>query len=134
MMRRGRLRWHGHVDRKDDGDYVKSFTRLVLEREVPIGRRRKTWQNTVSADILKIDSRDVHDQKKWRALGRRKVSPASALKRRRRMHISTCLVMCVCACVFRCILHASVCLGAFCMSIQSAGSRREQENNNNNNK
>ena len=31
VMRRGRLRWHGNVERKDDADYVKTCTRLVVE-------------------------------------------------------------------------------------------------------
>ena len=39
VMRRGRLRWHGRVERKDDADYdVTTYTRLV------VGRPRNTWQ------------------------------------------------------------------------------------------
>ena len=30
VMKRGGLRWHGHVGRKDDADYVKAYTRLVV--------------------------------------------------------------------------------------------------------
>ena len=29
VMRRSRLGWHGHVEGKDDADYVKTCTRLV---------------------------------------------------------------------------------------------------------
>ena len=47
VMRRGRLRWHGYVERKDDADYAKACTRLV----VVAGRPRNTWQNTLSADM-----------------------------------------------------------------------------------
>ena len=47
-MRRCRLRWHGHVERKDDADYVKACTRLVVERTAPVGRLKNTCQNTVS--------------------------------------------------------------------------------------
>ena len=47
VMRRDRLRWHGHVERKDGADYVKACTRLVVDGMVPVGRPRKTWQNSV---------------------------------------------------------------------------------------
>ena len=64
-MRRGRLGWHGHVKRKDDADYVMTCTRMVVEGKASVGRPRKTWQNTLSADmsLLKVDPRDVHDRK-----------------------------------------------------------------------
>ena len=50
VMRRGRLRWPGHVERKDNGDYAKACTRLVVEG--------KAWQNALSADmrLMKVDS------------------------------------------------------------------------------
>ena len=47
VMKRGRLRWHGHVERKDDADYVKACSRLVVKGTGPVGRQRKTWQNAV---------------------------------------------------------------------------------------
>ena len=62
-MRIGRLRWHGYVERKDDADYVKAYTRLVVEGTAPVSRPEKTWRNTLSADmrLLKFDPQDVHD-------------------------------------------------------------------------
>ena len=45
------LTWHGHVERKDDADYPKACTRLVVEEKAPVGRSRKSWQNTLSADM-----------------------------------------------------------------------------------
>ena len=53
------VRWRGHVERKDDADYVKACTRLVMEGKAPVGRPRKTWQNTMSIDmrLLKVDTR-----------------------------------------------------------------------------
>ena len=35
VVRRDRLRWHGHVERKDDADYVKACTRMVVEGTAP---------------------------------------------------------------------------------------------------
>ena len=51
VMGRGRLEWHGHIERKGDADYVKACTRLVVEGKAPVGRPKKTCQNTLSADM-----------------------------------------------------------------------------------
>ena len=48
VMRRGRPRCHGHVERKDDADYVKGCSKLVVEGKMPVGRPRKTSQNALS--------------------------------------------------------------------------------------
>ena len=42
VMRRCRLRWHRHVERKDDAAYVKACTRLVMKGKALVGRLRKT--------------------------------------------------------------------------------------------
>ena len=55
-MRRGRLRWHGLEEIKDDSDYVKACTRMVVEGKASVGRPRKTWQNTDSADLHLAES------------------------------------------------------------------------------
>ena len=49
------------MERKDDADYVKACTRLVVEGKALVGRPSKTWQNTLSADmrLLKVDPQDV---------------------------------------------------------------------------
>ena len=47
VMRRGRTRWHGHVERKDDAVYVMTCTRMVVDGKASVGRPRKTWQNTL---------------------------------------------------------------------------------------
>ena len=43
VMRRWRVRWHGHVERKDDVDCVKARTRFVVDVKAPVGRPWKTW-------------------------------------------------------------------------------------------
>ena len=50
VIRRNRLRWCGHVERKDDTDRVKGCTNKMFEGTAPAGRLRKTWQNSMSAD------------------------------------------------------------------------------------
>ena len=51
VMKICRMRWHRHVERKDDADYVKTYTRLAVKGKAPVDRPRKTWQNTLSADM-----------------------------------------------------------------------------------
>ena len=58
---------------------MKGCTKLVVQRTVPAGRLRKTWQNSVFADLslLDTDPRDARDRVKWkRAIGRIKANPA----------------------------------------------------------
>ena len=63
------------VKRNGDAYSMKACTRLVVVEEMPgttaIGRSRKTWQNTQSADmcLLNVDLRYIHKRKKWRAIG-----------------------------------------------------------------
>ena len=66
------------MERKDDADYAKACVRLVVEWTASVNQPKKTWQNALSADmrLLKVDPWDVHDRKKCRAIGRRKVNPA----------------------------------------------------------
>ena len=42
IVRRGRLRWFGHVERKVDDDWVKKCTKLEVVGKVGSGRGRKT--------------------------------------------------------------------------------------------
>ena len=55
----GKLRWHGHVERKGDADWVKSCSNLVAEGTVHFGRPKKTCQNMVSANT----GIDIHVEK-----------------------------------------------------------------------
>ena len=72
VMIRCRLRWHGHVDRKYYGNYVKA---LVGGGEDGSYRQAEEDLAGHSADtnILKVDRLEIHDRKKWRTIGRRSV-------------------------------------------------------------
>ena len=52
-LRRDRLKWHGHVERKDDADCVRACG-LMVEGAPPVGRPN---MNTVSVDmrLLRVD-------------------------------------------------------------------------------
>ena len=67
LMRGGRQRWYGHVMRKGDEDWVKNCMEYRVESRRPVGRSRKTWLESVEADMaeLEIDKEDVHGRRKW---------------------------------------------------------------------
>ena len=67
IIRRGRLRWYGHVMRKNDEDWVKNYMEIIVEGRSQVGRPRMTWLESVEVDMteLEIDREDVHDRKKW---------------------------------------------------------------------
>ena len=61
----GRLRWYGYVMRKSDEDWMKKCMELRVEGRKPVGRPRRTWLESVEADMaeLEIDGEYVHDSK-----------------------------------------------------------------------
>ena len=75
MLRRARLRWFGHVMRKDDDDWVKRCMNLTVEGTAPRGKK-KTWRKTVNEDMklkgLKVD--DCMNRPRWRKGLRRTMS------------------------------------------------------------
>ena len=68
VVRRARLRWFGHVERKSDEDWVKRITHLKVEGNRPAGRPKKTWQDTIKADLrqLKLDPSEASNRASWR--------------------------------------------------------------------
>ena len=51
FIRSGRLRWYGHMMRKGDEDWVKKCMEYRVEGRRPVGRPRKTWLESVEADM-----------------------------------------------------------------------------------
>ena len=47
VVRRGRLRWCGHLERESVDDWVSSCRRLVVEEVRGQGRGRKTWNSVL---------------------------------------------------------------------------------------
>ena len=47
-VRQGRLRWFGHVERKDADDWVSACRKLEVTGERGRGRGRKTWKECVA--------------------------------------------------------------------------------------
>ena len=66
-IRTARLRWFGHVMRKDDEDWVKQCMELEVEGKSRQGNR-KTWMRTVSEDMKQkgLETQDCTDRRAWR--------------------------------------------------------------------
>ena len=67
-IKRGRLHWFVHVERKDDADWLKRCMRTEYEGTPQTGRPRKTWWNCVKADMESFDlsREDAQDRDYWR--------------------------------------------------------------------
>ena len=50
-IQRGRLRWFGHVERKNEEDWVKKCTKLDVDGMVGRGAPRKMWRKCVDEDM-----------------------------------------------------------------------------------
>jgi Reverse transcriptase (RNA-dependent DNA polymerase) len=67
VVRRGRLRWFGHVERKDS-EWVKKCMDFKVDGCVGRGRPKKTWLECVNADMIKLGIRELaQDRSKWRS-------------------------------------------------------------------
>jgi hypothetical protein len=63
IVRQGRLRWFGHVERKDVNDWVSACRNMVVSGERGRGRGRKTWRECVADDMrrMKLKTEDAQD-------------------------------------------------------------------------
>ena len=70
VVRRGRLRWFGHVERKDMADWVFACRSFPVGGVQPKGRPRKTWNECVNSDIAELGLKRewAKDRCKWRGL------------------------------------------------------------------
>jgi hypothetical protein len=68
VMRRSRLRWFGHVERKENEDWVKGCTVLEVEGIKPRGRPKKTWFEVIRNDmkVVGLKREDAQDRILWR--------------------------------------------------------------------
>ena len=51
MIKKSRLRWFGHIERKDDNDWVKCCITREVEAIRQRGRPKKTWWDCVNNDM-----------------------------------------------------------------------------------
>ena len=50
-MRRGRLRWFGHLERRSVDDWVSACRKVEVAGARCKGRKRKTWKESVDKDM-----------------------------------------------------------------------------------
>jgi len=69
VVRRGRLRWFGHVERKDKEDWVSACRYLVVEGTRPRGRGKKKWSECNDEDLrsLGLNRKDAQDRVFWKS-------------------------------------------------------------------
>jgi len=70
VLQQNRLRWYGHVLRKEDDDWVKKCMEYEVEGPRPRGNPKRTWRDVVKEDCLtrKLKAEDATDRSKWRKL------------------------------------------------------------------
>ena len=55
MVRRGKLRWFGHVEQNIEDDWVAACINLVVEGNRGRGRGKKTWMECVNDDMKRFN-------------------------------------------------------------------------------
>ena len=68
VMRQGRLRWFGHVKRKEVNDWVSTCRNLEVTGSRGRGRPRMTWRARLDGDMKDMGLRPemAMDREKWR--------------------------------------------------------------------
>jgi len=68
VMRRSRLAWFGHLERKDECDWVSGCRNMVVGGQRGKGRPSKTWQEGINSDMKALGlCKDVaKDRLAWR--------------------------------------------------------------------
>ena len=67
-IKRSRLQWLGHVECKDDADWIKRCMKMEFEGTWLRGHLRKTWQDCVKGvmESFGLSREDAKDKDHWR--------------------------------------------------------------------
>jgi len=70
ILQQNRLRWYGHVLRKEDTDWVKKCMEYEVEGSAPRGRLKRTWKEVVQKDCQaqNLEKEDAMDRGRWKKL------------------------------------------------------------------
>ena len=77
VVRQGRLRWFGHLERMDEEEWVSACRSITVTGEKTRGRSRKTWEECVKNDLkwLGLQKERAQDRIVWRGLIKEKSNP-----------------------------------------------------------
>jgi len=67
-VREARLRWFGHVQRREEKDCVRRILDADVHGQRSRGRQRKRWIDVVTYNMqdLRLDLMDVENRAEWR--------------------------------------------------------------------
>jgi len=70
ILQQNRLRWYGHVLRKEDTDCVKKCMEYEVEGSRPRGRPKRTWREVMQKDCQAhyLNREDAMDRSRWKKL------------------------------------------------------------------
>ena len=70
VMRRNRLRWFGHVERRDELCWIKRIETLQVDGDGVKGRPRKRWREALREDMREkgLCREDAWDRWRWRKM------------------------------------------------------------------
>ena len=70
VLRRSRLRWYGHVRRREDDHILRRASEMEVEGVRPRGRPRRTWRRCVEEDMRETNIREetVYNRREWERL------------------------------------------------------------------
>jgi len=70
IVQQNRLRWYGHVLRKEGNDWVKKYMEYEVEGSRPKGRPKRTLREVVQKDFQapKLNREDAMDRGRWKKL------------------------------------------------------------------
>ena len=70
LLRQNRLRWYGHVLRKDDNDWVKKCLEYEVVGSRPRVRLKRTWLEVVHRDcqVRVLSKDDAMVRGRWRKM------------------------------------------------------------------
>ena len=70
ILQQNRLRWYGHLLRKEDTDLVKKCTEYEVEGSRPRARPKRMWREVVQKDCQarNLNSEDAMDRGRWKKL------------------------------------------------------------------
>ena len=62
-----RLKWFGHVKRRDENSILRRAIELEVEGRRPVGRPKKIWSKVVEEDMRKLNiTEDMAENRKQR--------------------------------------------------------------------